>query len=161
MGRFNLLDEPWISVLKKSGEKKDVSMLDFFKNAGQYIQFAGEMESQNFAVMRLLLSVVQTVFSRFDFNGELLPGVVLDDKGRQIENVDEDDRDEYCYSVAACWEKLYSEDNFPLIVCEYLEKWRDRFYLFDDHHPFLHMKFPNHHTNSFLKFVLYRHILTV
>ena len=33
MGRFNLLDEPWISVLvEKSGEKKDVSMLDFFQH---------------------------------------------------------------------------------------------------------------------------------
>ena len=114
MGRFNLLDEPWISVLAESGEKKDVSMLDFFKNAGSFLQLAGEMETQNFAVMRFLLSVVQTVFSRFDFNGEELPGVVLDDNGRQIENVDEDDRDEYCLSTAECWEKLYSGNSFPL-----------------------------------------------
>mgnify|MGYP002623920017 CR=1 FL=1 len=83
MGRFNLLDEPWISVLAESGEKKEVSMLDFFKNAGDFLQIAGEMETQNFAVMRFLLSVVQTVFSRFDYNGEELPGVVLDDNGRQ------------------------------------------------------------------------------
>ena len=136
MGKFNLLDEPWISVLAESGEKKDVSMLDFFKNAGSFLQLAGEMETQNFAVMRFLLSVVQTVFSRFDFNGEELPGVVLDDNGRQIENVDEDDRDEYCLSTAECWEKLYSEHDFPVVVCDYLEKWRDRFYLFDEVHPF-------------------------
>lgn len=136
MGRFNLLDEPWISVITESGEKKEVSMLELFKNAGDYIQLAGEMENQNFAIMRFLLSVVQTVFSRFDFNGDILPGVDLDDNGRQLENVDEDDMDEYCLLVAECWDKLYSEHNFPVVVCDYLEKWRDRFYLFDNLHPF-------------------------
>ena len=92
MGKFNLLDEPWISVLAESGEKKDVSMLDFFKNAGGFSSFAGEMETQNFAVMRFLLSVVQTVFSRYNFSGEQLPGVEIDDNGRQVRHVDEDDR---------------------------------------------------------------------
>ncbi len=136
MGKFNLLDEPWISVMAESGEKKDVSMLDFFKNAGSFLRLSGEMETQNFAVMRFLLSVVQTVFSRFNFNGEVLPGVVLDDDGRQTENVDEDDRDEYCSITAECWEKLYSGNSFPAVVCDYLEKWRDSFFLFDDLHPF-------------------------
>ena len=37
MGKFNLLDEPWISVLiKESGMKKEVSMLEFFHNADSY-----------------------------------------------------------------------------------------------------------------------------
>ncbi|MEE3422204.1 MAG: type I-E CRISPR-associated protein Cse1/CasA [Succinimonas sp.] len=136
MGRFNLLDEPWISVLEASGDKKEVSMLDFFKNAGGFSSFAGEMETQNFAVMRFLLSVVQTVFSRFNFNGEQLPGVDIDDKGRQIRHVDEDDREEYSSITAECWERLYSGNNFPEVVCDYLENWRDRFYLFDELHPF-------------------------
>jgi CRISPR system Cascade subunit CasA len=65
MGRYNLLDEPWISVLiDKTGEKEDVSLLDFFRNAGCYHALAGEMETQNFAVMRFLLAIIQTVFSR-------------------------------------------------------------------------------------------------
>ena len=35
MGRFNLLDEPWISVFdEKTGKKKDISILGFFKEAG-------------------------------------------------------------------------------------------------------------------------------
>jgi CRISPR system Cascade subunit CasA len=136
MGRFNLLDEPWISVMDKFGSKKDVSMLDFFKNAGDFLLLSGEMETQNFAVMRFLLSVVQTVFSRYDFYGDTLPGINLDDKGRQKENIDEDDRDDYCSVTSECWDSLYSEKRFPEIVCDYLEKWRDRFYLFDDLHPF-------------------------
>lgn len=136
MGRFNLLDEPWISVLSESGVKIDVSLLDLFKYAGGFIQFAGEMETQNFAVMRFVLSIVQTVFSRVNVNGEILPGVYLDDKGRQIKNVDDDDLEEYCSCAAECWEILYSLNKFPDAITDYLEKWRDRFYLFDDNHPF-------------------------
>ena len=63
MGRFNLLDEPWISVFVKTGEKKEVSMMDFFKESNGFLAMAGEMETQNFAILRFLLSVVQTVFS--------------------------------------------------------------------------------------------------
>ena len=137
MGRFNLLDEPWISVMvDKTGEKKDVSMLEFFRNAGSYNSLAGEMETQNFAVMRFLLSVVHTVFSRFDHHGEVLPGIILDERWRQAENVDEDDADEYNLAKAKCWDDIYTSGAFPDVVCDYLEIWRDRFYLFDEEHPF-------------------------
>ena len=137
MGRFNLLEEPWISVLDDtSGEKKDVSMIEFFQNANSYRSLAGEMETQNFAVMRLLLAVVQTVFSRFDFQGNVLPGIILDDRWVQTEPVDEDDIDDYCSEVSDCWNQMYSNKTFPDIIVRYLEKWRDRFYLFDEINPF-------------------------
>lgn len=137
MGRFNLLDEPWIAVLDGgSGGKKDVSMSEFFQNAEKYQTLAGEMETQNFAVMRFLLAVVQTVFSRFDFQGEVLPGVHLGERWVQTEPVDEDDWQDYCAAADECWDQLYRNGSFPNIVTDYLEKWRDRFFLFDDKHPF-------------------------
>lgn len=137
MGRFNLLDEPWISVLvDKTGEKKDVSMLDLFRNAASYHSLAGEMDTQNFAVMRFLLSVVHTVFSRFDYKGNAIDGVNLDERWRQTENVDEEELDEYGLAVGECWKQLFLSGSFPDIVFEYLEKWRARFYLFDEEHPF-------------------------
>ena len=34
------------------------------------------------------------------------------------------------------WEKLWANKIFPNIVNQYLEKWRDRFYLFDEKYPF-------------------------
>lgn len=137
MGRFNLLDEPWISVLDgKTGEKRDVSLLEFFQNGGKYQTLAGDTETQNFAVMRFLLSIIQTVFSRFDFEGAVLPGVELDERWVQTESVDEDDLDEYCDAVSECWDRLYLNGSFPDVVSQYLEKWRDRFFLFDEVHPF-------------------------
>ena len=133
MGRFNLLDEPWISIIvDKTGEKKDVSMLDFFHNAGAYHSLAGEMETQNFALLRFLLSVIQTVFSRFDNQGNVLPGVLLDERWIQTTAVDEDDLDDYNSAVSECWKQLYTSGVFPDVLFDYLEKWRDHFYLFDD-----------------------------
>ena len=111
MGRYNLLEEPWIAVLSdKTGEKKEVSMLEFFRDAGSFQSLAGEMETQNFAVFRFLLAVVQTVFSRFDLEGKALPGEELDEQWRQIEPVDEDDLDDYNDAVEACWKELYRRD---------------------------------------------------
>lgn len=137
MGRYNLLDEPWISVLvDETGEKTDVSMIDFFRNAGSYRSFAGEMETQNFAVMRFLLSVVQTVFSRFDYQGNVLTGINLNERWRQTEPVDEDDLDDYGLAVSDSWKQLFLNGSFPEVVFNYLEKWRDRFYLFDEVYPF-------------------------
>ena len=137
MGRFNLLDEPWIAVLvDKTGEKKDVSMLEFFQNTGSFYSLAGEMETQNYAVMRFLLSVIQTVFSRFDYQGNTLYGINLDERWKQTESIDEDDLYDYNLAVSECWKQLYSSGSFPGVVTDYLEKWRDRFYLFDETHPF-------------------------
>ena len=126
MGRFNLLDEPWISVFSnKTGEKKNVSMLEFFRDAGSFQSFAGEMETQNFAVMRFLLSVAQTVFSRFDYQGNVLPGIYLDDMWVQTEPLDTEeleDPDDYCDAVSECWNQLYRDGHFPDIILQYLEK---------------------------------------
>ena len=137
MGRFSLLDEPWISVfVDKTGEKKDVSMCEFFRNAGSFYSLAGEMETQNYAVMRFLLSVIQTVFSRFDYQGNTLYGIKLDERWKQTVPVDEDDLEEYNLAVSDCWKQLYSSGTFPNVVTDYLKMWRDRFYLFDEMHPF-------------------------
>ena len=65
MGRYNLLDEKWITVLRKdSGETENVSLLTLFEHAGEYRALAGEMEVQNFAILRVLLAILTTVFTR-------------------------------------------------------------------------------------------------
>ena len=137
MGRFNLVEEPWVAVLDNdSGERKEVSLLNLFENARKYRCLAGEMETQNFAVLRLLLSIIQTVFSRFDVNGECLPGVKVNNRYVQVEPVDEDDKEDYIIALEKNWSDLFSLNEFPKIVSEYLKCWRDRFFLFDDEHPF-------------------------
>lgn len=137
MGRFNLVDEPWIAVFdNKNGKRKETSLQDLFENARNYRCLAGEMEIQNFAVMRMILAIIHTVFSRFDVDGNPLPGISVDERCIQTEDVDEDDIEEYAEAAKANWFKLYSMNAFPGIVIKYLEKHRDRFFLFDDKFPF-------------------------
>ncbi len=141
LGRFNLLDEPWIRVIvDENAFSKEVSLIDVFENAHNYKGLAGEMETQDFALMRVLLSVMHTVFSRFNAQGEVYEYLDLDDKFLQRDEVDEDDLEEYCEKLYETWFNLWEAGSFPSIICEYLEKWRDRFYLFDEKYPFFQIR---------------------
>lgn len=137
MSRFNLLEEPWILVLTdEKGSSEEVSLVQLFQNAHKYKQLAGEMQMQNFAILRLLLAVLHTVFSRFDSQGEPYPYIVLDERFKQLEELDEDDLEDHQDNLMATWENLWKRKSFPEIVAKYLYCWKDRFFLFDDKHPF-------------------------
>lgn len=136
MSRYNLLEEPWIVVYQKGTGQKEVSVLELFQNADKYECLAGEMETQNFAVLRFLLAILQTVFSRFDCYGKAYPYLELNEKLQQINPVDEDDQDEYRDALEETWSGLLEMGHFPDIVYRYLETWKDHFYLFDDKFPF-------------------------
>lgn len=137
MGRYNLLDEPWISVVvDNKGNTREVSMIDFFENADKYLDFGGDTKTQDFAVMRVLLAVVYTVFSRFDAEGKAYEFFELDDRYRPKENIDEYDLDDYEENLYSTWINLWEQKKFPAVVGDYLEKWRDRFFLYDEEYPF-------------------------
>lgn len=137
MSEFNLIDEPWISVVTDyKGTTKLVGLREFFKNAETYIDFAGDMPTQDFAVMRFLLAILHTVFSRYDADEKPYEMVKVNDKMQQVENVDEEDEEDYEDALMETWESLWKSGKFPEIVIDYLECWHDRFYLFDDEYPF-------------------------
>jgi CRISPR system Cascade subunit CasA len=131
---FNLLDEPWIVVMTDDkGSVKEVSIKELFAHAYEYKQLAGETPTQDFAVLRLLLAILHTVFSRFDASGNKHEWVELDDNYKQLNLVDEHDYEDELFQT---WEDLWTAKAFPNIVTRYLEKWRDRFYLFGGEYPF-------------------------
>jgi len=137
LGKYNLLDEKWIMVLREeTGQTEKVSLKEVFAHAGDYYNLAGEMKTQDFAILRVLLAVLQTVFSRFDNEGNTYDFVEINEKTfQQMEPVDQDDLpDEDPYFQT--WMNLWEKGKFPEIVQSYLEAWRDHFYLFDDKYPF-------------------------
>lgn len=137
MSRFNLLEEPWILVMTdEKGYSEEVSLTQLFQNAHRYKLLAGETQMQNFAILRLILAVLHTVFSRFDDQGIPYPYLVLDDRFKQVQKIDEDDLEEYEASLTYTWTSLWNRRSFPEIVVEYLNRWKDRFYLFDHNYPF-------------------------
>lgn len=115
---FNLLDEPWIRVMTDDCSVKDVSLTDALLHAHEYVELAGELPTQDMAILRLLLAVLYTVFSQFDETGQPYPLEEPDDAY---------DR----------WENLWRLKKFPeQPICEYLNQYRERFYLFHPERPF-------------------------
>lgn len=53
---FNLLDEPWIIALGPKGDERSVSILDLFDHAPDLAAIGGEVPTQSFAILRLLLA---------------------------------------------------------------------------------------------------------
>lgn len=115
---FNLLDEPWIRVMTKDYEIKEVSLTEVLIHSHEYADFAGELEAQNVAVLRLSLAVLYTVFYRYNVDGELEK---IDDREMAHDR----------------WEDLWVEGHFPEeVIRNYLKKYRDRFWLFHPQTPF-------------------------
>lgn len=134
---FNLIDENWILVIDNDGDTKEISLKELFSNASNYKDLAGEMKTQDFAVLRILLAILQTVFSRFDADGISYEYLELDEDYRQLEDVEEEDLKDYKKDLKRTWKNLWKAGEFPYIVNEYFEKCHDRFYLFDDKYPFM------------------------
>lgn len=115
---FNLLDEKWIRVIKPDAEMEEVSLTDALVHAHRYTDLAGEMPAQDVAVLRLLLAVLHTVFSRMDPTGQ----------AEEIESVQ---------GALKRWQALWRMGSFPEApIRAYLEKWHERFWLFHPDRPF-------------------------
>jgi len=138
MGRFNLIDEPWIRVIiDDKGNMREVSLKDFYTNAHEYKDLAGDSRTQDFALLRVALAILHTVFSRFDETGAEYGFFDVDDRLMQTSKIAEEDVEEYKTVLLETWVKLWDMGRFPEVINEYLEKWRDRFCLFDNKYPFM------------------------
>ena len=116
---FNLIDEPWIVVRTKDCVVREVSLKDALLNSHKYTELAGETKTQDLALLRLMLAVMYTVFSRYDADGNEIE--LADDLDFPVDN----------------WETIWQNKQLPAAPIEkYFDKWYDRFWLFDDEYPF-------------------------
>lgn len=115
---FNLLYEPWILVLNERGESEEVSLLSALERAHELKCIAGELPSQDAAILRLLLAILYTTFTRADIKGAQSP----------IGNPEE---------ALARWRSLWELRHLPMEpVNKRLYLYEDRFYLFHPERPF-------------------------
>lgn len=115
---FNLIDEPWICVRRSNCTIEQINLKQLFSDAHNCIELAGESKTQDFAVLRFLLAIIYTTFSRYDIDGN------------DAEAEDED------YFIDL-WADIWNRKSFPQNpVNKYLENWHDRFWLFDEKKPF-------------------------
>lgn len=116
---FNLIDEPWIRVIDYNCGITEVSLTEVIVNAHKYKALSGELPTQDIAVMRLILALLQTVISRYDETGE--------------KNALEDDEDE----ALERWKAWWDNGRFPeKAILDYLDGWHERFWLFHPERPF-------------------------
>ena len=112
------IEERWVRVRGQDYTVQEVSLPDALLHAHEYRDLAGELPTQDAAMLRLLLAVLHTVFSRVDENGTPAPFEETDD-------------------ALIRWEGLYRLGHFPEApIRAYLEQWRDRFWLFHPERPF-------------------------
>ncbi|MDK7723953.1 type I-E CRISPR-associated protein Cse1/CasA [Slackia exigua] len=108
---FNLVDEPWIRVRDMRGISRELSLWDLFACAGELKCLANDLPTQDIAILRLLLAILQRSLSP---------------------SLDEDD------DPAEVWARLWEAHTLPVEeIHSYLEKWRHRFDLFDPDYPFM------------------------
>ena len=115
---FNLLQEPWVRVRLPDNTVQEVSLTDALLHAQDHVDLAGEMPTQDAAMLRLLLAVLFTVFSRVNVEGEPEPFEEEDD-------------------ALVRWGDLWQLGHFPeQPLRDYLEQLKDRFWLFHPERPF-------------------------
>lgn len=116
--KFNLLDEPWIVVLNQDETVSEVSMKEVILKANSIRMLAGETQTQNAAVLRLLLAVCYTVIYRYDEEGEPNP----------IEDSDD---------ALSRWENIWEAGEFPMEAFNsYFKEHYNDFWLIGSEFPF-------------------------
>ena len=108
---FNLVDEPWVRVRMLTGAVVSLSLREVFEGAHHLSGLAGEIPTQDVAVLRVLEAV-------------LLGATRAEHPRSDDENID-------------LWDAWWSAGKFPTDVVNYLESHRERFCLLHDDEPFM------------------------
>lgn len=109
---FNLVDESWVRVRTLTGDVVDLSLRQVFEEAHHLGGLAGEIPTQDVAVLRVLEAV-------------LLGATRVSHPRSDDENID-------------LWGSWWRAGKFPTdVVANYLESHRERFFLLHDDEPFM------------------------
>ncbi|WP_122820711.1 type I-E CRISPR-associated protein Cse1/CasA [Varibaculum vaginae] len=117
--KFNLLDEPWVPVVFCNGKHQVLPLRDCFSRSPEIRRLSFGQDAVSFAVLRIMVAIMQRTL--------------------------------YVASVASrgwnvsAWQRANENPKETLgLVEQYLETWRDRFFLFDSDYPFF--QHPTIHT---------------
>lgn len=113
MSQFNLIDEPWVSVVYIDGHPEDVSLKTLFRDASNIREIVGDIPQQTLPLLRLMLAILYSAYS-----GE---GAARTDPEK-----------------LRFWIHIWNKENFDIeLIGEYLAEFYDRFYLIDRQRPFM------------------------
>ncbi|AVK64113.1 type I-E CRISPR-associated protein Cse1/CasA [Lactobacillus sp. CBA3606] len=131
---FNLTTDPWIKVIERqTNQTRTVSLIELFEHAQDYRQLAGEMHAQDLVVLRFLLAILTTVYSRFDADDEQYDWLITSSDSAQSLVVDEmADETDIQKDLLATWRQLNQAGHFSAAVTTYLKQQTKRFDFFGE-----------------------------
>jgi CRISPR system Cascade subunit CasA len=88
------------------------------------------MKAQDFAIMRLALAILHTVYSRFNAEDEPYDWLTVDEDTLLVD--DDDEYDDYAADVLAAWQNVWAKGKFTAAVSKYLLRYQDKFDLFGE-----------------------------
>lgn len=124
LDHFNLVNDPWIKVLNIKDKTEIVSLKTLFQNAQNYRRLAGEMPTQDIIILRFLLAILTTVYSRINANGESYSWLKVDNRYR-ISEVSKSDS--IADDLMNTWKTVFENKHFSNSVVKYLEANKDSF----------------------------------
>ncbi len=117
--KFNLLYEPWIYVTFGDGKRQMLSLQECFSRSPEIRRLSFGQDPVSFSVLRIMVAIMQrALYVASAANGGW---------------------------DASAWQHAYQNPKETLgLVDQYLEAWKDRFFLFDPDYPFF--QHPTVHT---------------
>lgn len=132
---YNLIDEPWLKVIDKQGQIQQVGLDELFAHAGDYQRLAGDTRSQDLAILRFLLAILHTVYSRIDAADRPYTWLDFDDTTWQVRGEVKAKRAEIVDDLYRTWQTLFEQKTLTPAVSQYLQAWRAQFDFLGEH-PF-------------------------
>lgn len=130
---FNLVVDPWIAVIEAdSNDEVLISLEELFAHPSKYRQLAGDTATQDLALLRFLLAILTTVYSRVDAEDEAYSWLELDDNLQVVEYDDDVDSEVLEETYIETWQDLFEQQEFTAAVSSYLTSVKDKFNFFGD-----------------------------
>lgn len=109
--KFNLLDEPWVYVTFDDGKRQMLSLQECFSRSPEIRRLSFEQDAVSFSLLRIMVAIMQrTLYVASAVNGGW---------------------------DASAWQHAYQNPKETLgLIRQYLDIWKDRFFLFDPVYPF-------------------------
>ena len=113
---FNLLDQPWIRVTYLEGRVDLVSLRDLLVEAHRIREISSDMPQQTLPILRMTEAVLYKAYAQ-----RYLPMIGGDNPTALLQ----------------LWWTLWQTGQFdPQVIDDYLERYHNRFDLFNPEHPF-------------------------
>lgn len=134
---FNLVVDPWIKAFNGTTKQTElISLKQLFANPQNYRRLAGETKTQDLAILRLLLAILTTTYSRVDADGKPYPWLKLDDQMRVEQDLRTNDDKSWQTDLEHTWEALALKKSFGEAPIDYLDAWQAKFDFSTHEHGF-------------------------